>query len=249
MAAGAIYSEFTTITGVDTPTTTATGTGTAATGGASGGSGSSGSGSSGTGSSGDSTGASTSTHTVTVAPTPTSTVTEVIVVSTVTKVATSSYPALAGAAVIAAEQRLEIRNIEVRDYDLNFVGTSTTVDVCSAGWAYNYGAASPTPTAWSAIPKYVSFFSVLTVHSSKYSDCVYTNSAAPSDGDGGTLSCNNDFTLPCAIETGPVLGCNEDILAGYDTSIKVLVNCPISTMTTTYSTYSSRVTVTTEIEK
>lgn len=54
--------------------------------------------------------------------------------------------------------------------------------------------------AWSDIPESVSFFSTITVNSDKYSQCVYTNAAALSAGDGGRLSCDG-YEIGCYVFT------------------------------------------------
>jgi hypothetical protein len=144
---------------------------------------------------------------------------------------------------MTAAWRMGYRNFVVSDYDLDFYSVSEMKDVCQAAFSTEYGAASPRPKTWSDIPQSVTFFSSLDVLSTKYTNCIYTNSAAPSPGDGGTVSCDG-LTLPCYVHTGPPMGCNPYMLAGWLTSIKALVNCPVATMTSSVYTTTSTVTET-----
>ncbi|KAF7177735.1 hypothetical protein CNMCM7691_006169 [Aspergillus felis] len=142
---------------------------------------------------------------------------------------------------MAGAQRVGYRNIVISDYDLNFFTVSETRDVCAGKFSTEYGAASPRPKSWTDIPQSVTFFSNLDLLATKYTNCVYTNAAAPSAGDGGTVSCDG-LTLPCHVATGPILGCNPDMLAGWLTSVKPLINCPVRTMTSSVVTTTISVT-------
>jgi hypothetical protein len=118
------------------------------------------------------------------------------------------------------------------------------MSVCTAGYWYNYGVASPKPKAWTDNPEGVGFVSVLMVYDEKYSKCIYTNAAAPSAGDGDMFSCDG-LSLSCSIHTESVLGRNADALITYDTKVKPLIACPVtSTPTTQYSAVTSRKTET-----
>lgn len=176
------------------------------------------------------------------AETPTASTT----VSTITKVildtatATATVTGTVGWASVAAASRYGPLGNIMTDYNLNFYKPSTTRNVCQAGYWYNYGVGSPKPKVWSSVPESVSFFSTMTVYDDKYSKCVYTNSAAPSAGDGGTLSCDG-LSLSCFVSTQSVLGCNADALIGWDTKVKPLIGCPVtSTSTSHYTTVSSQ---------
>ncbi|KAJ5201484.1 uncharacterized protein N7498_006147 [Penicillium cinerascens] len=162
-------------------------------------------------------------------------------ISTITNVALETGTAtvivtdIVGWASVAAASRYEFRGNVETDYNLNFNKPFATNDVCTAGYWYNYGVGSPKPKAWSDIPQSVSFFSTLTVNDEKYSKCVYTNAAAPSAGDGGTLSCDG-LSLSCYVFIQSVLGCNADALITYDTKVKPLIGCPITSTSTRYYT-------------
>lgn len=123
----------------------------------------------------------------------------------------------------------------ISDYNLNFLYPRTTWDVCSGGNFAVIGAATPKPKHFSDIPQHVSFFSPLTSGPTHLSSCVYTNTAAPDDGDGGTLSCQGT-AFPCVIATNPTLGCGPDALIGWDTYVKPLIRCEMSGPTTTVLT-------------
>lgn len=139
--------------------------------------------------------------------------------------------------------------LALSDYNLNYIPAQSTFDVCSAGNFYVDGSASPKPAAWSDIPRSISFFTALTSGPTPLSSCIYTNPAAPSNGDGGTVSCKGT-NFPCAIQTESVLGCNPDAIAGYDTKIKLLIHCNVYVPTTTVETDTSVVvqTITTTIQ-
>jgi hypothetical protein len=130
--------------------------------------------------------------------------------------------------------------IVLSNYNLNFIPPRVTFDVCSAGNFYVQGDATPSPAHWSDIPQSVSFFTALTSGPTHLSSCVYTNPAAPSDGDGGTIVCK-DTSFPCVVATETPLGCNPDALIGYDTSIKLLIHCDVYGTTTTVVTDTSLV--------
>jgi hypothetical protein len=177
-------------------------------------------------------------------PPPTTTPTYAVTTETITS--TISYNAVAGYMSIAGNLRSDINPkgglLLVSDYDLNFYYPRTTVDVCSGGFEDVYGVGSPKPSNWYDIPKSVSFFSTITSFSQHFSNCVYTNSAAPSNGDGGTLSCAGTV-FGCAVATFSILTCNPDIAGDAATSIKPLINCPVYEPTTevyTYTTYVTR---------
>lgn len=90
----------------------------------------------------------------------------------------------------------------------------------------------------------VSASSLITSYSTQFSDCLYTNSDAPSDGDGGTLLCA-DTQFDCSIQTDTALYCMSVYDNGYyETTIKPLINCPVYQTTTEVLTYTTPVTVT-----
>ncbi|KAF4152017.1 hypothetical protein CNMCM6069_002746 [Aspergillus lentulus] len=117
-------------------------------------------------------------------------------VTTITKVVietetlTTTYAASLGVVGMAAAWQLGYRNFPVSDYDLDFYSVSETRNICERKFSTEYGAASPRPKTWSDIPQSVTFFSILDVLSTKYTNCIYTNAAAPSPGDGGTVRCD-----------------------------------------------------------
>lgn len=171
--------------------------------------------------------------------------------STITKIiyetgtATTTFTNTIGWLSVAAVSRYGFRGVVETDYNLNYASASETVDVCTAGYYYVYGVASPKPEAWSDIPESVSFFSTVTVNSDKYSQCVYTNAAALSAGDGGKLSCDG-YEIGCYMLTYSVLGCNADALIGWDTKVKPVIGCPVTSTTTShYITTTGTETVTT----
>ncbi|EAW19310.1 uncharacterized protein NFIA_092710 [Aspergillus fischeri NRRL 181] len=156
---------------------------------------------------------------------------------------TTTYPASLGVVGMAAAWRMGYRNFVVSDYDLDFYSISETKNICQVKFSPEYGAARPRPKTWSDILQSVTFFSDLDVLSTKYTNCIYTNAAAPSPGDGGTVSCDG-LTLPCYVYTGPPMGCNPDMFFGWLTSVKPLVNCPVATMTSSVYTKTTAVTET-----
>ncbi|KAM0260057.1 hypothetical protein ACHAQJ_002981 [Trichoderma viride] len=172
------------------------------------------------------------------------TVTVVYVTITTTFTNTLTPEVLQGALTMAGVSSIVFGGrggeIVLSNYNLNFIPPRVTFDVCSAGNFYVQGDATPSPAHWSDIPKSVSFFTALTSGPTHLSSCVYTNAAAPSDGDGGTIVCK-DTSFPCVVATETPLGCNPDALIGYDTSIKLLIHCDVYGTTTTVVTDTSLV--------
>lgn len=132
-------------------------------------------------------------------------------------------------------------HIALSDYNLNyFPMPTTTPDPCDAAFFAVAGTASLTSDMWSDMPQSVSFDSPLTSGPTPLSSCIYTNPAAPDNGDGGTVSCQEtDFA--CVAATASVSGCNHDEAIGWDTSILPMVSCDGYAATTTVATSTSTV--------
>ncbi|KAJ5653293.1 hypothetical protein N7490_000296 [Penicillium lividum] len=166
----------------------------------------------------------------------TSTVITTVIVETITTTSTSS--STLGRFDLAAESKLLYEPIAAEHtfYDLNWItATVTDVDPCSAGYGTNIASATPTSITWTAMPNSLSFDATFTFGGETYSECVYTNAAAPSsDGDGGTLSCSGT-QLSCTTFSGyGVNYCDED-----NTKILPLVSCPVTTAASVVSTYTT----------
>ncbi|KAJ5261242.1 hypothetical protein N7478_011837 [Penicillium angulare] len=97
-------------------------------------------------------------------------------------------------------------------YDLNYFSSGVTEEhPCPASYRDRIGSVSPTPAIWSAVPEYVTWdYATWTVGKSTWTDCIYTNTAAPSYGDGAGT-----------------------------TTVLPLVSCPVSASTTSVHTITT----------
>ncbi|KAL6887013.1 hypothetical protein GGI43DRAFT_271291 [Trichoderma evansii] len=167
------------------------------------------------------------------------------ITKTTTFTTTIDTSVLEGALTVAAVSWLvngaKGGHIALSDYNMNYFPTPTTTpDPCDAGFFSVAGTASPTPDTWSDMPQSVSFDSPLTSGPAPLSSCIYTNPAAPDNGDGGTVSCQGaDFA--CVIATASVSSCGRDQAIGWDTSILPIVSCDVYVATTTVATSTSTV--------
>ena len=146
-------------------------------------------------------------------------------------IASTTAPATTPSAAVLAPRA----DIIVSDYNLNYYSSytaATTVDPCSAGNFYVYGAGTPKPKTWHDYPTTVAFASTISLDDTgvKLSSFSYTNAAAPSVGDGGVLWCGAS-TYPCTqyVEATVIFSCNVDALAGYMTTMEIQAECPVTT--------------------
>lgn len=173
------------------------------------------------------------------------TVTTMYITKTTTFTTTIDTSVLEGALTVAGVSWLVFGakggELALSDYNLNYFPTQTTTpDPCDAAFFSVAGTASPAPDTWSDMPQSVSFDSPLTSGPTPLSSCIYTNPAAPNNGDGGTVSCQGT-NFPCVIATDSVSGCRPDAAIGYDTSILPIVSCDVYVATTTVATSTSTV--------
>lgn len=163
-----------------------------------------------------------------------STIMTTVIVETITS--TSTISSSLGRFDVAAESKVLDEPVPEKHtfYDLNWVSAAVTQEnACAPAYGSNIGMASPTPTTWSDIPQSVSFDATFTINDETYSNCVYTNPAAPSAGDGGTVSCSGTL-LACATFDIGVQYCDQD-----NTKILPLVSCPVTAATRAVHTYTT----------
>lgn len=123
---------------------------------------------------------------------------------------------------------------KITGYVLNWIpATQTKIDPCGTAYRQDLAGVSSTSTTWSAIPNSISFDTTFRVGDGTYSDCYYTNPAAPtSAGDGGTVYCKGGEALCTTFDKWDVTSCD-----GTDKYTRALpmIGCPITevaTMTT-----------------
>lgn len=116
-------------------------------------------------------------------------------------------------------------------YVLNWIpATQTNIDPCGRAYQQDFDTVSPTSTTWSAIPNSISFDATFRVGDGTYSDCYYTNPAAPSSaGDGGTVYCKGGEAPCTTFDKWDVTSCED---RDKYTRALPMIGCPITEVAT-----------------